>query len=644
MTDKTIADEIVKIAKKQLLTSQNFKQPRMVEIRDNEDIMNFKLKPALKGRLNIPFDSVFMSGYVDSLVSETNYPPVISFEDPNGSNLKGARKVESAWQRDSKKMRLRMKNRGVKKLAAVSGRGILKYFAESDPTYTPNLKIIDYLDFHCEPQGGGHLDDHYFQGEENIFKSKEDIILSAEGGWYDKEQVSMLIAKYAEPDFKRTSDAYANKVGRYATLGLDMEANNYVGGTLYDLVEWVTFYKGQKYHLIFDKQTGTWIRCVLLKEDFEDNLGPWVSFAAPMEDAFNFWNLGPADKAKPVFEAIRVNLNEVLNNNRKRNWDMKAVDANMFPDLRKLDWRQDGVIHANVPLNQSIQQGIYRFETPEISGALNLNQFLNNLAGEKLGVTPGTQGNATETRVGIYQGNQLQVSKKMKLISDSYNEMYEDLAKRYDWGLWTHASEDEMVRLISVDGVGWEKITKDDKDPEYVVSVISSQEEKIENDQVMRVQLETLMSIEKDPQQKALINIKAHLEEKYRLAGFSADKINKLMNTKSDATDEVISEARKDIENLISGGKPKINIGATTAYLQYVSDYILENSDDLKEEKVALLKEWFEKHVPIAMKNAEQKQNRDEQILQNTQNAALIEDPKISPTMTIGANQNESII
>lgn len=644
MTDKSTADEIVKIAKKQLLTSQNFKQPRMVEIRDNEDIMNFKLKPALKGRLNIPFDSVFMSGYIDALVSETNYPPVISFEDPNGSNVQGARKIESAWQRDSKRMRLRMKNRGVKKLAAVSGRGIWKYFAESDPKYTPILKLVDYLDFHCEPQGGGHLDDHYFQGEENIFKSKEEIIASAESGWYDKTQVTNLIARYAAPDFKRVNDAYANKVGRYATLGLDMEANNYVGGTLYDLVEWATFYKGVKYHLIFDKQADTWLRCVPLIEDFEDNLAPWVSFAAPMEDAFNFWNLGPADKAKPVFEAIRVNLNEVLNNNRKRNWDMKAVDQNMFPDLRKLDWRQDGVIHANVPLNQSIQQGIYRFETPEISGALNLNQFLNNLAGEKLGVTPGTQGNAAETRVGIYQGNQLQISKRMKLISDSYNEMYEDLAHRYDWGLWTHASEDEMVRLISVDGVGWEKITKEDKEPEYVVNVISSQEEKIENDQVMRVQLETLMSIERDPQQKALINIKAHLEEKYRLAGFSAEKINKLMNTKSDATDEVISAARKDIELLISGKEPRLNTGATTSYLQYLSDYILEHADELGENKTKTLNDWFEKHVPVATKNSEQKQFRDEQLLIETQNRSLLGNPKTSPTVTVGATPNEPII
>jgi hypothetical protein len=636
MVERNTADEIVKIAKKQLVTSMNFKQPRMVEILDNENINNFKLKPSLQGRLNVPFDSVFMSGFIDSLVSETNYPPVLNFEDPTGSNLKSARKVEAMWVRDSKKMRLRMKNRGLKKMASLSGRGIAKYFAESDPSYKSNFEIVDYLDFHCEPNGGGHLDEHYFKGQENIFKSTEELKERAEKGWFDKDNVMKLINSYVSPDFKKNNDIYANKVSRYAALGLDMESNNYIGGTLFNLIEWVTIYKGEQYHLIFDKPTGIWLRCVVLKEDFGCNLSPWISFATPMEDAFNFWNLGPADKAKPTFEAIRLNLNEILNNNRKRNWDMKAVDSNMFPDVRKLDWRQDGVIHANVPLNQSIQQGIYRFETPEIVGALNLNIYLNNLAGEKLGVTPGTQGNATETKVGIYQGNQLQISKKMKLINDSYDEMFEDLGKRYDWGLWDHASEDEMVRLISVDGVGWEKITSKDKDPEYIVSAISSREDKIENDQIMRVKLETLLSVERDPRQMAFINIKAHLEEKYRLAGFNDEKINKLMNTKSDATDEIISEARKSIEMILEGKKTKLNYGATTSYLQAISDWLMENGDEVDEKKKKEVEKFFDVHVPIAMRNAEQQRIREEKLLKEQQVNTSLSNPKSASGLSIG--------
>lgn len=636
MTSKDIADKIASIAKKQIVTSENFKQPRMIEVLDNESVYNFKLKPALQGRMNIPFDGVVLSGFVDTWVAQNNRKVVMEFEDPQGANLKGAKKIKAAWERDSKKFRLKAKRLALKHQAAISGRAIAKYYAESDPKYCPYLTIVDYLDFHCEPNGGGYLDDHYFRWQENIFRSEADLDEGAKSGWYDKAQVEALKAAYSEPDFKRNADAFQNKNQRYMSLGLDVESNNYIGGTLYNLVEGDTFYLGTLYHMIFDKNTNIWLRCVPLVEDFGSGKTPFISFAAPKPDAFNFWNRGPADYIKPIAEAIRLNLNEVLNNNRKRNWDMKAVDINMFPDIRKLDWRQDGVIAANVPMNSSIQQGVYRFETPELSGALNLNAYLNNLAGEKLGISAQTQGDANESKVGIYQGNEMQIGKRMRLSADAEEEFHEDLGIRYDWGLWDHASEEEMVRLISTEGVGWEKITKEDKDPEYVVVVNVSEEDKAKNDQVMRVQLEALVSTEQNAVLFGLVNPKVHLEEKYRLLGIGDDKIYQLLNTKSDSSNELISEAKKAIEIILEGKDPGMNWSADTAYLQYISDWILDHSDDLKEDKKKKLEAYFEEHVPVAMRNAEQKQFQDEQLMKKEQQKAIMENPKVAPEVTIG--------
>lgn len=639
MTTKEIADAIALIAKKQLDTSRNFKQPRMLEILDNEDVYNFKLRPALQGRLNVPFDGVVLSGFVDTWVAQNNRKVVMEFEDPQGANVKGAKKIRAAWYRDEKKMRLKAKKLALKHLAAISGRGIAKYYAESDPKYCPYLQIIDHLDFHCEPNGGGYLNDHYFRWQENIFRSEEELVSGSEGDnpWYDPKQVESLKSAYSAPDFKRNADTFKNKSNRYMSLGLDMESNNYIGGgTLYNLVEGDTYYKNTLYHMIWDQNTGIWLRCVPLIEDFGSNLTPFLSFAAPKADPFNFWNRGPADQIKPVAEAVRLNLNEILNNNRKRNWDMKAVDMNMFPDLRKLDWKQDGVVHANVPLNASIQQGIYRFETPELSGALNLNAYLNNLAGEKLGISAQTQGDAQEDKVGIYQGNEMQIGKRMRLSADAEEEFHEDLGIRFDWGLWDHAKESDMVRMISADGVGWEKVTKDDMDPEYVVIVNTSEGDKVQNDQVMRVQLETLMSVEKDANQMALINLKAHLEEKYKLAGFSDEKIYRLLNTKSDSSDEKLSDAKKNIELILEGKDPGMYWGADTGYLQYISDWLLEKGGDIKPEVKAKIEAYFEEHVPVSMKNAEQEQFRQETMLQKKQQEALLADPKTAPTVAIG--------
>lgn len=612
MVSDEIASEIAKIALKQLQTSEKFKQSRVTEILDTESILAYKLKPTLQGRLNVPFDGVLMNGFIDTFVSQVNLPPKIEFEDPTGANLKGARKTSAMWERDKKRMRLRAKDKAGKRIASYVGRAIYKYYAESDPTYKPNLDLIDYLDFHCEPNGGGHLDDHYFHWQENIFRSKEDLENNGENGWYEKKQVEKVITNYASPDFKKNMDTYANKQSRYASLGLDMESHNYIGGTLYNLVEGDTWYKGKKYHLIWERCTGTWLRCVPLVQDFSNDLTPFISFATPQEDAFNFWNLAPADQFKPVAESIRINLNEVLNNNRKRNWDMKAVDSSMFPDIKKLDWRQDGIVSAKVPLGQSIQNGIYRFETPEISGALNLNNYLNQLVGINTGITDQTKGSSQQDVLGIAKLDQVQISKKTKSISDSYEDFYEDLGYRYDWGLYDHLSEDEMVKLISTDGIGWEKITKEDKEPDYVINIISTSETIVETEEEKKTKLEGLMSIEQDPEQKALINLKAHVEEKYRLFGYDEEKIKKMMNRASDTTDEIISEAKKAIEQILQGKEPKINSSATTGYLQYINDWLLDNSEDITEEQKAKIEAYFDEHEPIAIMNAEKKQFQEQ--------------------------------
>ena len=82
--NKEKAEQISLIAKKQLMTSAQFRQPRILEILDNEDVYNFKLRPALQGRLNVPFDGVVMAGFIDTLVAQVNRPPKIEFIDETG--------------------------------------------------------------------------------------------------------------------------------------------------------------------------------------------------------------------------------------------------------------------------------------------------------------------------------------------------------------------------------------------------------------------------------------------------------------------------------------------------------------------------------------------------------------------------------
>jgi len=592
-----LADEVLAVAVKQLPASQEYRQPRLNEILENEKIVAGEIKPALQGRYAIPFDSVVANGFVDTLTAQINKPPRLEFYDDKGSNLKASKKITAMYEKDSNRHKWAKIDRLSKRLCAISNMGILKVFAESDPEYCSYLQNVDHYDFHCEPNGGGNLEDHLFAGQSNIFKSDADLEYSS----YDQKQIALMKSRYTATDFKFNEDLYRNKVNRMQVKGLNIENHNFIGSNVYNFTEWVTTYKGTRYYLVFDYKSNTWLKFGKLTEFYESNLYPWIVWQA-RESAFNMWSRGPFDDIKPIAEAIRINLNEILNNNRKRNWDMKAVDMNVFPDLSQLDYRPDGIAVGKVPAGQTIQGGIYNFQTPEISGAINLNNYLNNFMGEKSGINSQTQGTASEDRVGIYEGNTVQVSKRMKLIGDSYDDAWHDVGIRYDWGLWEHLPEGEMVKIIGIEGAEWDEIKKEDTEPEYLVRVISRVDEMNEEIMVKRVKLQTLQGVEANPMLFQLVNPKVFLEMKLDMTGFDNDSIGRLMDTKNTGSDIIISEAKKGIELILKGKDADIERNADSGFLQTIHNFMADNGE-LKPEIMMKLQAYFDAHVQIAAEN-----------------------------------------
>lgn len=601
--DKIDKDEATRVATKMLKTCVDFKQPRMAEIREIEDMLAYKLKPALAGRLNVPFDGVVMNGFIDTLTAQENKNHRLAFTDPRGSNLKAARKITAAYEMDSSstKGRWKSKIRASKRLAAISGRGIFKVYSESSPVYRSCLENVDIFDFVFEPQGGGHLEDHLFNGQENVFRSISDLELGVKSGYYDAEQVKKLTAAYSASDFKFNEDLYRNKIQRLAGHGLDAESNNYVGSQLFNLTEFQMTYMGRRWYLLFDYKSGIWLRFEPNKSVFGSDLYQWVSWAAPQSDPFNFLNKGPADSMRPIAEAIRINLNEILNNNRKRNWDMKAVDKNMFTDLSQLDFRQDGLAIADLKGSQKIQDGIYHFQTPEISGAINLNEYLDNFGGINSGVNKQTKGLASEDKVGIAEINELSISKRTKLITDSFKDCLAEIGLRYDWGLHEHLPEKHMVKLIGITGVEWDEIRKEDTDPDFECEVIAD-DDVIEKQAKSEKRSSFLKSIINIPLLISQYNPKVLAEELAIDAGYEPERLQRLMDTKNEATDEIIAEANKAIELIVEGKEARVNRNATTGFLARIDNFLLD-TDDLTAEVRAKIEAYFQLHVPIAAEN-----------------------------------------
>lgn len=599
ITDE-LANTLTEVACKRVKAWIDFSQPRMNQIREIEDILAYKLQPALKGRINVPFDGIIMNGFKDTLLSQIKEFPKVVFKDTKGSNMMGVQKTQAFFEEDTSqtKGKWKKKDRLSKSLCAISNIGIYEIHASSNPEYKSYLNNIDHYDFIAEPNGGNDIEEHNIVGRRNLFKNKADL----NSDIYNKEQVEKLKKCYSEKDFKNTEDLYKNKVARYNSLNLDIETNSYAGESLYNFTEVEMEYEGVRYYLLFDYKSQTWIRCELLKDIFKSNLYSYCVWNA-IEPEFGILGPGPADMMRVVAESIRLNLNEILNNNRKKNWDMTAVDSEMFTDLSDLDWRQDGIVAAKVPFGQSIQNGIYKFQTPDISGAINLNAVIGGLVGLNSGISDQTKGSSSQDVLGIANLDQINLSKRMSLISDSYNECMSELVLRWDWNQWEHLDDEYAIKILGKNGPELTHFNKQDSEPDYEISIITNTTDVAKDKLTTEAKKEGMKLIVNTPVLLQQFNPKWLAMNLLTTFTFSEEEV-KIGMSKEDYAAEQVSKANKAIELILLKQEPDDVPDATPMFLEIIHKYIVANKFKMEPEVKAKMEAYWDKQSEYATMNA----------------------------------------
>lgn len=602
-----LADRLAEIAIKQIDTSIKFKQSRLNDIQLSEELYFGKTKPALKGRFNVPLP--IMSGFIDTLISKVDDPPRITFGYQDIADYRRSKKIGSAWEIDSSptKGKWPMKDRMVKKLAAFSGVGLYKYFAESKPEYKSNLEVVDYHDFECEPLGGADLENHKFLGQRNIFKTSADLLNGVKSGLYDARQVQMLLAAVGSDEYKKNDEIYKNKIQRLWLLGLDPETHSYVGQKIYNMTEWYLEYNGTRYYMLLEPRARVWVRFEELKDVFANNLWPFSAWHTN-EDAFNFWSKAPADDMRPVAEAMQVLFNQALDNRQKRNFGQRAFDPTIFPDPSQLEWRPDGLVEAKFDGVRSIKDGIFEFQTAEISGTIDLMRYIDDITGRKTGITADTQGSSEEKRVGILYSNLQQVADRLGLYNKAYSEAWAHLGRLYKDGLQEHAKNAKiMVKMIGEQGVEWEELVKEDLEPEKDLNImISGGQAELKADELkQKSQAEALAVIMKSPSAGSMVNPKWAVEQILRTGGYDDEEIRIAMDVENYGNMEAFSRASQAIQDIINGREPKKFRGATTAFIQKIIDFASDN--ELKNEIYAALMQYADAHIEIAVENMTRK-------------------------------------
>lgn len=614
---RMFADELASVARLQLWESSEYKLPRLQKIRIAENLYAGKIPKKSRIQFEIPLP--VLSGMVDTFLANIDDPIRLKFKEGDPGDWQKVKKITALYNKESKSTKpganWAQKDRWQKKLAMFSGRGIMKYYAESDPEYNSNLEVVDYYDFHCEPKGGGHLENHMFSGQEGIWRTASQLRIGAANGVYDKKQVAQLLTK-ANTSVYKDYIGYSNdfRFNRFRALGLNPDNFSYVGEATYHFAEWVLTYKGDRWYVLFDPWTGLWIRVSKLTDIFTSGYYPWVTWATH-EDPNIFWSKAFAtDDLAPVADGIITMFNQEMTNRQKQNFHARGFDMEMFPDVARLDEAQHRP-EALVPVDtkggtRRISDGIYEFKVEGLDGTINLINFLSNFSGQQVGVNDATQGqNDASKEVGVALGEERAVNKRFDYRSQSYSSAWGEVGVRYVDGLKEHMPPKLAVKMLGELGEGWEDVKRSDLNlkKEIDIEISSSSRDAAEDRNKVAARSKAQELITADPTLSPIVNARWRAEQIYRdIGGYSDEEIAIALDPMNYGSKEVMGYAFEAVQDLLEGKMPEIYYGADVAFVQHLMDFSMAHKSSLKE-KTLKFQEYIKKCIPVVKENMDRK-------------------------------------
>lgn len=575
--DNKLAEQLVKKAMLQLSEGLEAKKERMDTVKTIIDLYNNKkLDLGEDSVMNIPFP--IMSKQIDSYYSKIDEPPTLIFKLPNRKNLSD--KIQQAWLQESSSTRSgwRRKDRAEKKKALLSGRGIAKIYSSSiDNKYKSHYEVVDFFNFVADPTRGD-LEAGKYHGEVNLLKTKAFLKGMAQKGIYNSSQVEKIINS-SNGGTGEERQAAENQKERLKTLNINL--NITTASDQYNFVQWVMKHDEKWYYLLFDLETGYWVRADDLKNVTASGKTMYTSWAVNY-DEFAFWTKGVGDDILPTAEAIRYSLNSALENDRRRNRPMRIVSANSFADVNELmDYIPDNVI-----VSQSGQKPeMITVETPQITTTLNLVEFLNGFIESKSGV--GGQGaDKPDTKVGVYYGQLAQEADIIGTINKEYSESYAHKGYRFFWGLKRDLTGTIALEMLGKGGVKLMELSsvemKNVDDVDDIEVSGGAREEEINAVQNER-QAKTISELAKAYPDR--LNPDWVIKTNLKREGFTDEDIVQALDKEGSYNQELMNEADEAIQQILLGNTPKLNNGANLAFLERIRDFAVNNLDYVKLDK-----------------------------------------------------------
>ena len=322
--------------------------------------------------------------------------------------------------------------------------------------------------------------------------------------------------------------------------------------------------------------------------------------------------------------AQEVSINQMLDNAEQINKPMKYVDTGAIMNLAELKYRKNGYVKMTPGTNGN--NAVTFQTTPSITTPMEVFKMLDQIQDRASGVTAGVSGVAdTDGRATIYEGNQANAADRFGLFNKTYAFGYQRFGMLYEHGVREHLIKSEAIDMIGPEGVETENVTRRNifkKDDAFGLLVESSNAELQLSDQKRRTQVAFLSALFNNPavNQKALVSIMA------AKSLVDPQELRQLLDVDNYGNAEVLSEAARDMEDLLEGKMVKPNRVADSAYKQYFVNYMMDHEEDLDLETFSRVVQYVRSLDEIIVSNTIAKAQDD------AQKAMLAQESGAAPT------------
>lgn len=579
------------------------KQPRVAGFWEKNDAAYNGVVP-IYSKMPYNFYLPIYSGWEDTLVSKLDDAPIVRFGGAQAGETRLGRQLDALWRDQSNRpdMDYAMADLTGKRHAARYGRAFLKVVGQKKP-FKIDVLAIDPYDMVTDPNGGGDLEDHRFVIQDGIFRTKKQLLDGVKSGMYDKAAVVKILAGPGSEAEAYKNDSLSS--GRWSSLSQAGYGYESAGTTLYRICEHVTYDDEGVRHLIrWSPESLQILKDSTLEEAYGVDLLPWVSWA-PFEDNKVLWSKAPGDDIRQAAEATRVTAMEMLTNIQKKNWGTKVFDPERISAADMAVSAPNGLVVAR-PGAASMPGGLDGafkiIETPDVSMALNVIQFLDNFTGQKTGVTPDTQGASQEDTLGIYQGNLAQVADRMGLTSRYYRNAWRRIGTRFVYQVKRNLTGKVAVVSVGAKGNEMTYLLARNIDPTIGITISGGSAEAAVSEAKRKERGVALDAVLGGPLGQTL-NSQQAMSERLKAAGWEEEEVRLLLN--KDAGSEYRDQqlrAQEAVEELLEGDKPPIYYGADTTFVQTVLDSAQQFTNGSGPEHERLIA-YATAHLKIAAQN-----------------------------------------